>query len=85
MLHIHTCLQFNCSGGDTTKEVKVEADALNRGFGSLCVFTPNTKVTCAAQAGNSAGFSDSVSAEITVPGLTAVDQESKATDTAQCK
>ena len=85
MLHIHTFLQFKCSGGDTTEEVEVEADALNRGITTLCGFPSSTKVTCSAQAGNSAGFSSSVSEDISVPDLSAVGLESKTTDTAQCK
>ena len=58
---------------------------MNRGITTLCGFPPNTKVTCSAQAGNSAGFSSSVSEDISVPGLSPVDLESKATDTTQCK
>ena len=84
-MHVHILLQFNCSGGDTTKEIEVEADKMNRGITTLCGFPPNTKVTCSAQAGNSAGFSSSVSEDISVPGLSPVDLESKATDTTQCK
>ena len=81
-LSVHTLLQFTCSGGDTTKEIEVEADKRNRGIATLCGFPPNTKVTCSAQAGNSAGFSGFVSADIIGSD---VDLESKATDTAQCK
>ena len=85
ILHVYTLLQLTCSSGDTTKETEVEADEMNRGISTLCGFPPNTEVTCSAQAGNSAGFSDSVLAEISVPGLGPVDLESKATDTTQCK
>ena len=64
MLQVQILLQFTCSGGDTTKEIDVEADEMNRGITTLCGFPPETKVTCSAQAGNFAGFSSSVSESV---------------------
>ena len=77
ILCVQTLLQFICSGGDTTKEIEVEADEMNRGITTLCGFPPNTKVTCSAQAGNFAGFSGSVSKS--------VDTKSEDTDPVPCK
>ena len=77
ILYVYILLQFSCSGEDTTKETEVEADEMNRGITTLCGFPPNTKVTCSAQAGNSAGFSGSVSKS--------VDTESEDVDPAPCK
>ena len=50
---------------------------MNRGIATLCGFAPNTKVTCSEQAGNFAGFSDSVSKS--------VDTTSENTDPVPCK
>ena len=76
-LSVHILLQFVCSGGDTTKVIEVEADEMNRGITTLCGFPPNTKVTCSAQAGNSAGFSGFASKS--------VDTTSEDNDTVPCK
>ena len=84
-VHVLPLLQFTCSSADTTKEIEVEPDEMYRGIATLCGFYPNTKFACSAQAGNSAGFSGFVSAEISGPVVCSDDLESKGTDTAQCK